>query len=76
MIMQATYHIRIKKDYAAALIEDLQKMEAVEFINDEEADIEIPQFHQDEVKRRIDYYDKNPHELKSWEDVRKSLKTG
>ncbi len=76
MIMQATYHIRIKKDYAAALIEDLQKMEAVEFINDKEADIEIPQFHQDEVKRRIDYYDKNPHELISWEDVRKSLKTG
>ncbi len=74
--MQATYHIRIKKDFAAALIEDLHKMEAVEFICDKEADIEIPQWQQDEVKRRIDYYDKNPQELISWEDVRKSLKTG
>ena len=30
--MPATYHIRIKKEYAAAIIEDLQKKDAVELV--------------------------------------------
>ena len=72
--MNETYHLRIKKDYAAALIEDLQKVDAVEFIGSGEEDIVIPQWQMDEVKRRIDYYDKNPQELVSWEEVRKRLK--
>ena len=71
--MSATYHIRIKKEYAAALIEDLQKVNAVEFITEKD-DIDIPQWQMDEVKRRIDYYDKNPQELVSWEEVRTRLK--
>ena len=71
--MSATYHIRIKKEYAAALIEDLQKVNAVEFIAEKD-DIDIPQWQMDEVKRRIDYYDKNPQELVSWEEVRTRLK--
>ena len=33
--MAATYHIRIKKDYAIAVIEDLLKMDAVELIPEE-----------------------------------------
>jgi hypothetical protein len=72
--MSATYHLRIKKEYAAALIEDLQKVDAVEFLTGQEEDIDIPQWQMDEVKRRIEYYDKNPHELVSWEEVRKRLK--
>ena len=71
--MSATYHIRIKKEYAAALIEDLQKVNAVEFIAEKD-DIDIPQWQMDEVKRRIDYYDKNSQELVSWEEVRTRLK--
>ena len=71
--MSATYHIRIKKEYAAALNEDLQKVNAVEFIAEKD-DIDIPQWQMDEVKRRIDYYDKNPQELVSWEEVRTRLK--
>ena len=35
--MSATYHIRIKKEYATAIIEDLQKKDAVEFVPEEEA---------------------------------------
>ena len=72
--MDATYHIRIKKEYAASLIEDLQKVDAVELVSDKENEIDIPQWQMDEVKRRIEYYDKNPHELISWEDARKRLK--
>lgn len=32
IFMSVTYHNRIKKDYANAVIEDLQKMEAVELL--------------------------------------------
>ncbi len=35
--MSVTYHIRIKKDYATAIIEDLRKMEAVEVVSETEA---------------------------------------
>ena len=38
------------------------------------ANADIPQWQMDEVKRRIDYYDKNPQELVSWEEVRTRLK--
>jgi hypothetical protein len=33
--MQDVFHIRIKKDYAEAVINDLHKMDAVELINDD-----------------------------------------
>ncbi len=72
--MFTTYHIRIKKEYAAELIEDLQKTDAVELLDKQEDDIEISEQQMEEVKRRIAYYDKNPHELVSWEEVRKRLK--
>ena len=45
--MSETYFIRIKKDYAADVIEDLQKMDAVEFID--EVNIDIPQWQKDKV---------------------------
>lgn len=34
--MALTYHIRIKKDYAASLIEDLEKVDAIELISQED----------------------------------------
>ena len=54
--------IRIKKEYAAAIIEDLQKNEAVEFVPEEEA-FEVPQWQKDEVRRRIAKYKNNPELL-------------
>ena len=57
--MVTTYHIRIKKDYATAVIEDLQKMDAVELIPDEEA-YGVPQWQQDEVRKRIERYRQHP----------------
>jgi hypothetical protein len=48
--MSVTYHIRIKKDYAEAIIKDLEKMKAVELI---EQDKElIPEWQKKEVRRR------------------------
>lgn len=60
--MQETYHIRIKKEYAAAVIEDLRKNEAVELVPEEEA-FDVPQWQQDEVRKRIDKYRMNPELL-------------
>jgi hypothetical protein len=57
-----TYHIRIKKEYAAAVIEDLQKMDAVELMNEEDA-FDIPQWQKDEVRKRIEMYKNNPGQL-------------
>jgi len=62
--MSLTYHIRIKKDYAASLIEDLQKMDAIELITENE----VPQWQMDEVNQRIKKYENKP-ELLLDEDV-------
>ena len=62
--MSLTYHIRIKKDYAASLIEDLQKMDAIELITENE----VPQWQIDEVNQRIKKYENKP-ELLLDEDV-------
>jgi len=58
--MPDTYHLRIKKSYAAAMIEDLEKAEAVELLPVRADGIHTPQWQMDEVKRRIDYYDTHP----------------
>ncbi len=57
-----TYHIRIKKEYAAAIIEDLQKKDALEVVPEEEA-FDVPQWQQDEVRKRVDKYKNNPELL-------------
>jgi len=44
--MAATYHIRIKKEYAAALIEDLQKVDADEFLAGQQESTEVSPFQQ------------------------------
>lgn len=46
----------------------------MEFIEDKPEENVISQLQMDEVKRRIEYYDKNPHELVSWDEVLKRLK--
>jgi len=56
--MPSTYHIRIKKEYAAAVIEDLEKMKAVEFLKDESS--EIPEWQKKEVRKRVKEIKKDP----------------
>ncbi|MCF8449076.1 MAG: addiction module protein [Taibaiella sp.] len=72
-IVQPSYHIIIKKDYASAIIEDLQKLDAVEVLPDIAYD--IPQWQIDEVLKRKKYYQQHPEELLSWEDAQKLIKT-
>ena len=71
--MQAKYHILIKKDYASAIIEDLQKLDAVELLP--ESDFDVPQWQIDEIRKRKKYYQQHPEELVSWEEAQKMIHT-
>jgi hypothetical protein len=57
--MSETYHIRIKKEYAIAIIEDLQGKDAVELLPEEEA-FDVPQWQRELVRARIAKYTTNP----------------
>ena len=70
--MPDTYYLRIKKDYAADVIKDLQKMEAVEFITDD--NIDIPQWQIDAVRATKEKVDKDPSLLKDWDTVKQQFK--
>ena len=62
------YHIRIKKDYASALIEDLLQVDAIEIIEDK-----IPDWQKDESLKRLEKMRNNPGSVISEEDFFKSL---
>ena len=57
--MSATYHIRIKQEYANAIIEELRKKDALEVIPEDQA-FEVPLWQQEEVRRRIELYKNTP----------------
>lgn len=71
--MDETYFIRIKKDYAADVIEDLQKMDAVEFID--ENNIDIPQWQIDKVLAVKNKVEEDPSLLIDWETVKQKYTT-
>ena len=64
-------YIRIKKDYAAAIIADLQKMDAVEFID--ENDLLIPEWHLDLVNDERKRITNNPSLLSDWNIAKKQF---
>lgn len=70
--MSVTYHIKIKKEYAASLIEDLEKKGAVELIKETEEEIVLDS-HMIEVQHRIDTYRDRPELLIDEDEVLKML---
>lgn len=58
--MSIYYHLKVKKKYATAIIKDLQKMEAVEVM--QENDSTIPLLQQIEVLDRLHELKKNPQQ--------------
>lgn len=64
--MSVTYHIKVKKDYAASLIEELQKADAIDVIKETDSDI-VQDWHVEEVQRRVNKY-KNAPDLSIDED--------
>ncbi|OJW82705.1 MAG: hypothetical protein BGO69_06955 [Bacteroidetes bacterium 46-16] len=70
--MAGYYFLRIKKDYASAIIEDLRKLDAVELVEPEDSD--IPDWQKKQVKARLKELKKNPEKAINWSGATKKLK--
>ncbi|WP_207510427.1 addiction module protein [Longitalea luteola] len=68
-----TFHIRIKKQYAAALIEDLIKVNAVESISDDET-VELTEQQKAALDKELANIASNPDYLLKWNDVKHRFK--
>ena len=68
-----TLHIRIKKDYAAALIEDLIKVQAVEAV-DEDNSIELTPQQKEALDTELNAMVSDPAYLQKWDDIRHRFK--
>jgi len=67
-----TLHLRIKKEYAAALIEDLIKVHAVEAV--EEEAIELTDQQKEALDKELVAVASNPAYLQKWDDVKHRFK--
>ncbi len=67
--MSEEYHIRVKKEYAASLIEHLCKEEAIELIDSDSPD--IPEWQKEAVRKTLLQINENPAVLQPWDTVKK-----
>ena len=73
--MAVTYHIRIKKEYAVSLIEDLQKADALEVIEaKDDKNFEIQEWQKGRVMARLQEIQDFPEKLVSWKDAEERLR--
>ena len=70
--MPKIYHIKIKKEYAAALIDDLIKVDAVEDIEQQQA--ELPQWQKDALDIELQAIADNPNFTIPWDNVKNRFK--
>ncbi len=70
--MPEVYHLKIKKEYAAALIEDLIKIDAVENIASE--NIETPQWQQAALDKELQQIAESKNYVVNWDSVRNKFK--
>ncbi len=68
--MPDTLYVRIKKDYAADVLKDLQKMDAIELL--EEAP--VPEWQKKEVRKRLKDLKRDPTKVVSWNEATKKIK--
>ncbi|HVV02907.1 MAG TPA: hypothetical protein VHC96_01740 [Puia sp.] len=68
-----TLHIRIKKEYAVALIEDLIKAHAVEVVEEDEA-VELTAQQKEALNKELAAIAANPGYLQKLDDVRHRFK--
>lgn len=69
--MPEVYHIKIKKEYAAALIDDLIKVDAVE---DMELQTELPQWQKDALDKELQAIADNPDYTIPWDNAKNRFK--
>lgn len=72
--MPDTIHIRIKKGYAAELIEDLIKADAVEAVEDDIVELTAAQ--KAALDKELVSIEQNPDYLLKWDDVKQKLTKG
>ena len=70
--MSDTFHLRIKKEYAAALIEQLKKEEAIEIIEEDVPD--IPEWQKEAVRKTLARVQQNPQLLQPWDIIKQKYK--
>ena len=70
--MPEIYHLKIKKEYAAALIDDLIKIDAVEDM--EPAHTELPQWQKDALDKELQAIADNPDYTIPWDSVNNRFK--
>ena len=58
-------HVIIKKDYAASLMEHLQKEQAIEIVAEETAD--IPEWQKEVVRKTLQDVQQHPEQLQRWD---------
>lgn len=66
--MPNTLHLRIKKEYAAALIEDLIKVDALEAVEDDA--IQLTPAQKAALDKELDAIENDPGYLLKWDDVK------
>lgn len=62
------YHIKIKKEYASALIEDLQQVDTIEIIKDP-----IPEWQKKETLKRLAEMKSDPSTILTEEEFQKAM---
>ncbi len=62
------YHIKIKKEYASALIEDLQQVDAIEIL-----ELQVPDWQKKETLKRLADMKTNPSSAISEDEFLKAL---
>lgn len=70
--MNDTLHLRIKKEYAAAMIEQLKKEEAIEIVEENVPD--IPEWQKEAVRKTLASVQQNPELLQPWDIIKKKYK--
>ena len=69
--MPDTLHIQIKKEYAAALIENLIKVDAIEIV---EESVELTSAQKAALDKELQAIKDNPDYLQKWDDIKHRFK--
>ena len=72
--MEEIVHLRIKKEYAAELIEDLIRAEALEPVTENENETDIPEWQKEAVRQTLRQVQEHPEQLQAWDLIMQKYK--
>jgi hypothetical protein len=68
--MEEIIHLRIKKEYAAELIEDLIRAKALELVSD----TDVPEWQKEAVRQTLRQVQEHPEQLQAWDLIKQKYK--